>query len=416
MSFPERLARIGARPLVAAPKPLASGFIYLAVLLDMAGFGVSLAVLPSLIGTMAPAGWAGLVNGAFVGVWALVQFFASPVLGSLSDRFGRRPLMLISSFGLGLDYVFMALAPNLAWLTVGRILSAVTASSFSICYAYMADVTDEDRRAIAYGRLGAVFGVGFIVGPAVGGLLGGLSLRAPFWAAAAFSLGNAVLGLLVLPESLPPERRSRFVLASASPLGSLKLLRSHRELAGLSIAHLLTQFAGASIASVYVLYVMRRFGWSVQAVGLSLAFVGAVVALVQGVLQGPIIARFGERRTMVIGMVAGAVSLAVFALTPVGWGVLAGLSLFGLWGMQMPALTALMSRRVSESEQGQLQGAMASLTSIADGVGPFVFGAIFAVTAQHWSGAAFIAAAATVVAALLLSVRGAVPGSVAKPR
>lgn len=408
------ISRIAARPLIAAPRRLASSFILFAVLLDMAGFGVSIAVLPSLIGSMSGAKAAGLVNGAFVGVWAIVQFFASPVLGALADRFGRRPLMLISTLGLGLDYVFMALAPNLWWLALGRVLSAVSASSFSICYAYIADVTEEDRRAAAFGRLGAMFGLGFIVGPAVGGLLGGLSLRAPFWAAAGFSLANALLGLIVLPESLPAERRSLFSWASANPLGSLRLLRSHADLATYSVAHLLTQLAGASIASVYVLDVMRRFGWSVQAVGLSLAFVGVIVAIVQGVLQARIIGRFGERNTMLIGMAAGAASLAIFGLTPVGWGILGGILLFGLWGMQMPALTALMSRRVSDSEQGQLQGALASLTSVADGLGPFLFGGIYSLTAGTLSGAAFLLASGVVVLALLLALREGV-GDVSAP-
>lgn len=416
MPSPSFISRTAARPLIAAPRRLASSFILFAVLLDMAGFGVSIAVLPSLIGAMAGSKAAGLVNGAFVGVWAIVQFFASPVLGALADRFGRRPLMLISTVGLGLDYVFMALAPNLWWLALGRVLSAVSSSSFSICYAYMADVTEEEKRAAAFGRLGAMFGLGFILGPAVGGLLGGLSLRAPFWAAAAFSLANAVLGLLVLPESLPVDRRSRFSWTSANPLGSLRLLQRHADLSRYSLAHLLTQLAGASIASVYVLDVMRRFGWSVQAVGLSLAFVGVVVAIVQGVLQARIIGRFGERNTMLIGMTAGAASLAIFGLTPVGGGIIGGILLFGLWGMQMPALTALMSRRVSETEQGQLQGALASLTSIADGFGPFLFGGIYSLTAASLSGAAFLIASAVVLLSLGLAIGGGrAPASVASP-
>ncbi|CAN5325401.1 TCR/Tet family MFS transporter [soil metagenome] len=397
-----------SKPLLAAPARLASSFILISVLLDMAGLGISITVLPQLIGSLAGSSAAGWINGAFVGVWALVQFAASPLLGSLSDRFGRRPLLLISMLGLGLDYVFMALAPNLAWLLVGRILSGITASSFSISFAYVADVTPEEGRAAAFGRLGAAFGLGFILGPAVGGLLGEVSVRAPFWAAAGFSLANAVFGFLVLPESLPKDRRSPFAWRKANPLGSLELLRSHPELAGLSWTHLASQFAGSSIASVYVLYVIERYGWSMRSVGFSLAFVGVVVAVVQGGLQGRVTAWLGEKRTLLIGLAAGVLSLLGFGLSPAGWFIPVLIMLFGFWGLQGPATMAIMSRRVAETEQGRLQGAVASLTSLADGIGPFVFGGLFSLTAAAglrgaWSGLAFIAAAALLLASLIYS-------------
>ena len=378
-----------SKPLLVAPARLASGFILISVLLDMAALGISITVLPQLIGALAGGAAAGWINGAFVGVWALVQFAASMA-------------------GLGLDYVVMAVAPNLAWLLVGRILSGVTASSFSIAYAYVADVTPEENRAAAFGRLGAAFGLGFVLGPAVGGLLGEVSVRAPFWAAAAFSLGNAVFGLLVLPESLPKDRRSPFAWRKANPLGSLQLLRSHPELAGLSWTHLLSQLAGSSISSVYVLYVVRRYGWSMQSVGFSLAFVGLVVAVVQGALLGRITARLGEKRTLLVGLAAGVLSLLGFGLSPAGWMIPVLIVLFGFWGLQGPATASLMSRRVSGSEQGRLQGAVASLTSLADGTGPFLFGAVFSLTAATrlgagWSGAAFVAAAAVLLATLLFT-------------
>lgn len=396
-------------PLMPAPARLASWFILVAVVLDMAGLGISVTVLPSLIGQLVGVGQAGWVNGAFVGVWALVQFVCSPLLGALSDRFGRRPMLLLSMGGLGLDYIVMALAPNLWWLLVGRLLSAATASSFSICYAYVADITPEPDRVAAFGRLGAAIGLGFILGPAVGGLLGTLSVRAPFWAAAAFSLANALFGLLALPESLPLSKRAAFAWRSANPLGAFKLLRSHSELFSLSITHLLSQFAGASIASVYVLYVVRRFGWSMQAVGFSLTLVGVVVMVVQGAVLGRVTGWLGERRTLLLGIVAGAISLTTFGLAPVGWIIPIAILAFGLWGMQGPALMALMSKRVSATEQGQLQGAVASLTSMADGVGPFVFGAIYSMTVGAGaaaSGAAFLCAAAVLGVALVLALAG----------
>ena len=394
-----------SRPVFAAPPRVASTFILLAVFLDMAALGISITVLPALIGRLAHGADAGWINGVFVGVWAIVQFACAPTLGALSDRFGRRPLLLLSMTGLGLDYVVMALAPDLWWLLAGRIVSGVTASSFSVCYAYVTDVTEESRRAAAFGRLGAAFGMGFILGPALGGLLGGMSVRAPFWAAAALSLGNAAFGLLVLPESLPRGRRAPFLWRKANPLGALSLLRSHPELGGLAWTHLLSQFAGASIASVYVLYVVGRFGWSLGMVGGSLAFVGVLVAVVQGVLVGRMTAALGERRTLLLGMAAGGLSLLGFGLASEGWMIFAALLAFGLWGVQGPSALALMSRRVSEAEQGRLQGAVASLTSLADGVGPFVFGAIYSVAIGAGArgaatGAAFLTAAAVMAGAL----------------
>lgn len=391
------------RPLIAAPPRLASAFILVAVFLDMAALGISITVLPSLIGRLTAARDAGWVNGAFVGVWALVQFACAPTLGALSDRWGRRPLLLLSMAGLGLDYVVMALAPDLLWLLAGRIVSGATASSFSVCYAYVADLTTAETRTAAYGRLGAAFGLGFVLGPALGGLLGAESARAPFWAAAALSLGNAVFGLLVLPESLPAGRRAPFSWRKANPLGALGLLRSHPELGGLAWTHGLSQLAGASIASVYVLYVVGRFGWSLRTVGASLALVGVLVAVVQGLVLGRVSARLGDRRTLLVGAAAGAASLAGFGLATHGWMVFAAVFAFGLWGLQGPATLALMSRRVSESEQGRLQGALAGLTSLADGVGPFLFGGLFSATAAAAPGAAFLAAAGVMAATGVLA-------------
>lgn len=392
------------RPLVAAPPRLASTFILVAVFLDMAGLGISITVLPALIGKLAGAASAGWVNGVFVAAWSIAQFVASPTLGALSDRFGRRPLLLLSMLGLGLDYIAMAIAPSLGWLMLGRIVSGITCSSFSICYAYVTDVTAEEERAAAFGRLGAAFGLGFILGPAVGGLLGAVNVRAPFWAAAGLSLANALFGFLVLPESLPRDRRSPFAASKANPLGSLKLLRSHSELGGLAITHLASQFAGSSIASVYVLYVVRRFGWSMQLVGASLAMVGVVVAVVQGAVMARFTAWLGERRTLLVGVAAGVVSLGLFGLASAGWVIFAAILVFGLWGLQGPATMSLMSRRISGSEQGQLQGAVASLTAMADGIGPFVFGAIYSMTAGVAAATGPMIGASFLVAAAILAV------------
>jgi DHA1 family tetracycline resistance protein-like MFS transporter len=406
---------MSSQTLPARASRAASTFIFIAVLLDMASLGIVITVLPSLIEGLAGASNAGWINGVFVGVWALVQFVCSPMLGALSDRFGRRPVILLSMLGLGLDYVVMALAPNLWWLLVGRLISGVTASSFSTCYAYVADITAEEERAAAFGRLGAAFGLGFILGPAVGGLLGAASLRAPFWAAAAFSLANALFGLFVLPESLPGDKRSAFEWRKANPLGALSLLRSHPELSNLSLVHVLSQLAGASIASVYVLYVVRRFGWSTLMVGASLALLGLFIAVVQGLLVGRSAQWLGERKSLIVGLACGAAAMAVFALAPQGWMLLAVMPVFCLWGLAGPALLAIMSKRVSETEQGALQGAVASLTSLADGTGPFLFGAVYSVTAAAGAsafqlGTAFLIASAFILAATLMAWRTARTG------
>src|SRR5271157_3210085 len=264
-------------------------FIIVTVTLDFLAFGIIAPVLPNLIihfegGNMARAA---AVTGYFGFAWATMQFLFSPVLGAWSDRFGRRPVILISCLGLGLDYIFMALAPSLKWLFVGRIISGITASNVSTAFAYITDISAPAERAKRFGMLGAAFGVGFVVGPAVGGLLGQHNLRAPFWAAAALSLANFLYGLFVLPESLPKEKRAKTAWHMANPLGSLTLLRSHPELAGLSIVVILYYLAHQALQSVWVLYTEYRYGWNTRAVGNSLALVGICAVIVSGGLVGP---------------------------------------------------------------------------------------------------------------------------------
>ncbi|MGL4960459.1 MAG: TCR/Tet family MFS transporter [Inquilinus sp.] len=357
------------------PGRAAVAFVFVTILLDTLALGVMVPVLPKLIvefegGDMERAA---SITGLFGLAWAAMQFLASPVLGALSDRFGRRPVILLSNLGLGLDYVLMALAPNLTWLLVGRLVSGITSASASTAVAYVADVTPPEQRAAKFGLLGAAFAFGFIAGPALGGLLAGIDPRLPFWAAAALSLANAAYGLLILPESLPPERRARFTWSSAGPFGALALLRSCPALLGLAGATFLMFLAQESLPSLYVLYTIHRYGWDEAAVGLSLAAAGAGSIVVLVALTGPVVARLGERRAMAAGLVFGVAGFALFALAPTGRLFLAAIPLLSLLALTGPVLQALMSRQVGADEQGRLQGALAGLHGITGMIGPVLF-------------------------------------------
>ena len=272
----------------------------------------------------------------FATVWGLMQFLCSPLLGALSDRYGRRPVILISCLGLGLDYIFMAVAPSLTLLFIGRIISGITAATISTAFAYIADVTPEDGRAKAFGVVGLAFGLGFVLGPAIGGLLGGLDPRLPFWVSAAACLINAAFGWFVLPESLPPERRMAFAWARANPLGSLRLLGSHRQLLGLAVVDFIVNVAHQVLPSVFVLYAAFRYGWDETAVGLTLAFVGVCSALVQGLVVGPATAWLGSRGALIAGMLFGSLGMVIYGLAPTGPWFLLGVPVMALWGLVGP--------------------------------------------------------------------------------
>lgn len=362
------------------PRQAAVLFILITVMLDVLSFGIIIPVLPKLVEhfTSGDTAQAAEIYGLMGTAWAIMQFICSPIQGALSDRFGRRPVVLLSNLGLGLDYIFMALAPNVAWLFVGRAISGMASSSFSTAGAYIADVTSIEQRAAAFGKMGVAFGLGFVLGPAVGGLLGATDPRLPFWGAAASSLVNACYGFFVLPESLPREKRMAFAWKRANPVGSLVLLRSHHELFGLAAANFLMNLAHVVLPSVAVLYLGYRYGWGTAAVGLTLAAVGVCAMIVQGGLVKPITLKFGERRTVVTGLLCGAIGFCVYGLAPTGWLYCFGIPIMAFWGLAGPAMQALMTRRVRASEQGQLQGAIASLTGIAGLVGPSLFTQTFA--------------------------------------
>ena len=377
----------------------AIAFILITAALDIIAMGIVIPVLPPLIEQfVGSTAQAGIINGVFIALWGLMQFVASPVIGSLSDRYGRRPVLLLSAFGLAADYVLMALAPNLWWLALGRIVAGVTSASFTTVYAYMADITAPENRARAYGLVGAAFSGGFVLGPMLGGFLGTISPRAPFWVASAMSGVAFLYGLLILPESLPPERRMAFSWSRANPFGAMRLLRSHHELFGLTAVNFLLYFAHHVFSVVFVLYAAHRYGWSPWETGLLLGGVGVLDMLVQGALVGPVAKRFGDRATMVFGLFAGAVGLACMGLAPSTWPFVLAMLPNALWGLAMPTLQAIMTRHVSESEQGQLQGANSAVGSIAGMASPLFFGWIYSLSVGEnpvlpTSGAAFLIAA-----------------------
>ncbi|MBD7939857.1 TCR/Tet family MFS transporter [Brevundimonas guildfordensis] len=360
----------------------AIAFILVTAVLDIVAMGIVIPVLPHLIeefvGSNAKAG---LLNGVFVALWAGMQFLASPVIGSLSDQYGRRPVILISCAGLAADYVLMALAPNLWWLAVGRLIAGVTSSSFTTIYAYMADITEPEKRARAYGLIGAAFSGGFVLGPVLGGFLGEFGPRVPFWAAGAMSGAAFLYGLFILPESLVPDKRMPFSWRRANPVGAMILLKRHAELAGLAVVNFLLYFAHHVFSAVFVLYAGLRYGWGPWQVGALLAMVGVLDMIVQGVLVGPASKRFGDRATMIFGLSGGAVGIALMGWAPTGVAFIVAMLPNALWGLAMPTLQSLMTRRVGESEQGQLQGANMSVASIAGVASPLFFGWIYSVSA-----------------------------------
>lgn len=388
----------------------ALGFIFVTAFLDVMAMGIVIPVLPTLIEQFTGSnGEAGIYTGLFVALWAGMQFIFSPVIGSLSDHHGRRPVILISAAGLSADFALMALAPNLWWLALGRILGGITSSSFTTAFAYMADITEPEKRSRAYGLIGAAFSGGFVAGPLIGGVLGQWGPRAPFWAAAILSGLAFLYGLLVLPESLAKEKRMPFSWSRANPFGSLRLLRSHPELSGLAIVNFLLYFAHHVFSAVFVLYAAHRYGWSTREIGFSLALWGVLDILVQTLGVGPAVKRFGDRATMVFGLVAGALGLTLLGLAPTGEAFVAGIFVSALWGFAMPTIQSLMTQRVSESEQGQLQGANMSVGSIAGVASPLFFGFVYSITVGEspligYPGLAFILAGAILGASAILGL------------
>jgi len=394
-----------------APRRAAFVFIFITVLVDSIGFGIILPVLPRLIMQLTGVGVdrAAAYGGWLSFVYALMQFFCAPVLGNLSDAKGRRPVLLFALFALGCDYLIMGAAPALAWLFVGRLIAGVAGASWTPAYAYVADISPPEKRAQSFGLMGAAFGVGFIVGPAIGGLLGGFGPRAPFFTAAAVALANATLGYFALPESLPRERRRPFRWTRANPLGTLAHMHAQPVVRLLLAALFLWQLAHQVLPTTWAFYTISKFHWTSAEVGYSLAWVGLLMALAQGVFTRVLIpALGGERRAAIAGMGAALIAYLGYAFASEGWMMyVVGLSTF-VFALAYPSMNALASQQVAANAQGELQGAIACLYSLSSIAGPplmtQVFGYFSSATAPvYFPGAAFLTAAAlTVVSALLL--------------
>lgn len=392
----------------------AFAFVFVTVLLDMLALGVILPVLPRLIvhlegGDIATAA---ATYGLFATAFALMQFVASPVLGALSDRFGRRPVILLSNLGLALDYVIMALAPSVALLFVGRLVSGGTSATYGTASAYIADVTAPERRAARFGLLGVAFGIGFILGPAVGGLLGAIDLRAPFWAAAALSLANFAYGAIILPESLPPERRGPFRPRAANPIGAFAFLRAHPGLLTLGGAAFLAYVAHDALPTTFVLYAQSRFGFDEPAVGGALAVAGVSSLVVQGLFVGRVVRALGERAALVTGLVIGLSGQLVLGLAPIAPVFLLGLPLWSLFGLVTPSLQGLATRLVDPSAQGRLQGSLSSLHAVGTLIAPLLFSQVFALAVGPLATLALPGAPFVLAAGLLGAAATIVLGSV----
>ena len=354
-------------------------FVLITVFLDMVGFGLIMPVLPALI---TDVGGMTLADAAFIGGWmfaafSIGQFAFSPLMGNLSDRFGRRPLLLLAIFGLGLDYLFSALAPSIFWLFVGRVIAGICGSSYVIANAYIADVTAPQDRARAFGMVGAAFGVGFVLGPAIGGVLGEFGPRVPFYAAAAISALNLIYGWVVLPETLPPEKRRAFEWRRSNPFGALKVFRRYHGVLPLC-AVLFVYFAASAVyPAIWPFWGMAKFGWSEAVVGLTLAAFGIVTAVFQGLVTGPVVVRFGEWRVCLFGLVTAVVVAAGYGLAGSLAAVLVLLVMHGPEGFVHPMLVAMMSKAVPEDAQGELQGGISAVMNIAMLIGTVAFSQVF---------------------------------------
>jgi MFS transporter, DHA1 family, tetracycline resistance protein len=391
----------------------ALGFILVTVLIDIIGLGIIIPVLPALIRELigGDLSQASAIGGWLMFSYAVMQFLCAPILGNLSDRFGRRPVLLMSLFGFGLDYILLAVAPTIGWLFVGRILAGITGASITTASAYIADISNPDKRAQHFGLMGAMFGLGFIIGPLLGGVLGQWGSRVPFMVSAGLAFMNWLYGYFVLPESLPAERRRPFDWKRAHPFGSLKQLRKYPAISSLVLSLSLVYIAIHAVQTTWSYYNMGKFGWDERMIGYSLAFVGFLVAIVQGGLIRFIIPKFGAKRSLLAGLTMHATGLMLFAFATRGWMMFAFSLVYCVGGIAGPALQSIISGQVPPNEQGELQGSLTSLMSLTSIIGPLLMTNLYAWFTRpgaivFFPGAPFLMGSLLFLAGAILSIQG----------
>jgi len=388
----------------------AISFIFITLLIDVTGLGIIIPVLPKLIEELIHGNIseASAIGGWLTATYALMQFVFSPILGGLSDKYGRRPILLISLFGFGLDYLFLSYAPTIGWLFVGRAIAGITGASFTTASAYIADVSNDKNRAQNFGMIGAAFGLGFIIGPVIGGLLGSLGSRVPFMFAAGLSFVNWAYGYFVLPESLPKEQRREFSWKTAIPGRSLLKIRKFPAIGGLAISFFLISLASHAVQSNWSFFTIERFQWTEKMIGISLGVVGLLVALVQGLLIRYTSPWLGDKKSIFIGLLMYSFGLLLFAFANQGWMMFAFLVPYCLGGIAGPALQSIISSSVPNNEQGELQGSLTSLISLSSIFGPLIMTGLFAYFTKpsapfHFSGVSFLLGAVLMLGSAILA-------------
>ncbi len=397
-------------------KQAALGFIFITLLIDVTGWGIIIPVMPKLIEQLIHGNVsAAATYGGWLGAsYAIMQFLFAPVLGNLSDRFGRRPVLLFSLFGFSMDYIFQAFSVNIGWLFIGRLIAGITGASFTTAAAYIADISTQENRAKNFGLIGAAFGMGFIIGPVIGGLLGQYGARVPFFAAAGLCLLNWLYGYFILPESLSKENRRPFEWRRANPIGSLRLLKRYSSLGGLITALTLVYIAAHAVQSNWNFYTMYKFSWTEKLIGISLGVIGALIAIVQGWLIRYINPKLGNEKSVYVGLGLYAVGMLLFGFATQSWMMFAFCVPYCLGGIAGPALQAIISGFVSPNEQGELQGALTSLMSATSIFGPLVMTNLFYFFTNRnapfqFPGAPFILGAVLLIISTFLAKKSLTP-------
>lgn len=387
-------------------------FILLTVMIDSTGLGIIIPVMPYLISevTQSSINEASKYGGILITIYAFMQFIFAPIIGGISDKYGRRPVLLLSLFGLGIDYLILAFAPNLSWMIIGRCLSGIFGASFTTAAAYIADISEPEKRAANFGMVAAFFGLGFIIGPAIGGLVSSFGIRTPFYFAAALSFLNTVYGFFVLKESLLPENRRPFDFKRANPFGALILMKRKPLFLWLFVAFFIFYFADISINSTWQFFTTEKFNWSTTGVGWSLAAAGVAMAIVQGGLIGYFDKKFGNKNSVIIGLVFSCIGFLGFSFAFQGWHMYLFMLPYTIGGIVEPSIKALISQRTPQNEQGELQGAFASLVSIASILSPLVMTGIYYYTSSNFNlpiyGSAYFLSALIILVTIPLMIFG----------